>query len=74
MLGMHAVGGHLPALPGTEGFRIIVAGNGDLTTKDKESGVEIVAVIGYPQIRCQTGVDNAVALAPQFGFEFETIH
>jgi hypothetical protein len=74
VLGMHAVGGHLTALPGTEGFRIIVAGNGDLTAKDKEPGVEIVAVIGYPQVRCQTGVDDAVALAPQFRFEFETIH
>src|SRR5215469_127461 len=57
MLGMHAIGEHLTALPGTESFRTIVAGNSDLTAEDKEPGIEIVAVIGYPQVGCQTGVD-----------------
>jgi hypothetical protein len=74
MLGMHAAGGHLTALPSAEGFRLIVTGNGDLTAKDEELGVEIMAMIGYPQIRCQAGVDNAVALTPEFRFKFETIH
>jgi len=48
MLGMHAVGGYLTTLPGAQGFRIIIADNGDLAAKDKEPGVEIVAVIGCP--------------------------
>jgi hypothetical protein len=74
MLGMHAVGRHLTALPGAEGFRLIVAGNRDLAAKDEELGVEIVAVIGYPQVRCEAGVDNAVALVPEFRFKFNTIH
>jgi hypothetical protein len=45
MLGMHAVGGHLTALPGAERFRLIVAGDGDLAAKDEELGVKIMAVI-----------------------------
>ena len=45
MLGMHGVGGHLTALPGAEGFRLIVAGNGNLAAKNEELGVEIMAVI-----------------------------
>ena len=74
MLGMHGVGGHLTALSGAEGFRLIVAGNGDLAAKDEELGVEIMEVIAYPHIRCEAGMHDAITLAPEFRFKFETVH
>jgi hypothetical protein len=48
VLGMHAVGRHLTALPGAKRFWLIVARDGDLAAEDIELGVEIVAVIGHP--------------------------
>jgi hypothetical protein len=74
MLGVHTIGGHLATLSGTERFQVVVTRDGDRAAKDEESGVEIVAMVGYFQIWRQAGVDDAETVASQFGFEFETIH
>jgi hypothetical protein len=46
----------------------------DLAAKDKEPGVEIMAVVCDSQVRRQTRIDHAKAFAPQLCFELETIH
>ena len=35
VLGMHAAGEHLATLPGAERFRVVVAGDRDLTAEDE---------------------------------------
>src|SRR5262249_15775559 len=51
VLGVHAAGGSLAALPGAERFRVVVAGDRDLTAEDEQSGVEVVAVVGRSHVR-----------------------
>src|SRR3954451_17088056 len=71
---MHAVVRHLAAFTGAEGHRRVVTRDGNLTAKYKQPRVEVVAVGRRLRIRCQTSIDHAVAVVPQSGFEFMTIH
>ena len=53
---MHAARRYLAALPGAEGLRVVVTGDGDLATKDEQPGVEVVAVVGCSNVWSQAAL------------------
>ena len=65
MFGMHAAGGHLETLSGTEGNRVVVPRDSDFATQDQRLGVEVMAVIGRDQVRLHAAVHNPIAVATQ---------